>query len=87
VILTALGMPVMLIYGAVWGLAQSSPGAILWQMCGAFVARFYFKRKFKDMWLKYMSIILAGFGCGMGLVAMVSMSFVVLTNMLSPKIF
>lgn len=87
VILTAMGMPVMLIYGAVWGLAQSSPGAILWQMCGAFVGRFYFKRKFKDMWLKYMSIILAGFGCGMGLFAMVSMAFVVLTNMLSPKIF
>jgi len=86
-LLSALGMPVMLIYGAVWGLAQSSPGAIIWQMCGAFVGRFYFKRKFKEMWLRYMAIILAGFGCGMGLVSMVALSATIITKMLTPLAF
>ena len=87
ILLSAFGAPVMLVFGAVWGLAQSSPGAIMWQLCGALVARFYFKRKFKDMWLKYMSVILAGFGCGMGLISMVAFSFTIITKMLSPLAF
>jgi hypothetical protein len=86
-VLSALGMPVTLVYGAVWGLAQNTPGAMLWMLCGALVGRFYFKRKFKDLWLKYMSIILAGFGCGMGLVAMVAMAFTIISKMLSPTVF
>lgn len=87
VLLSSLGMPVMLIYGAVWGLSQSSPGALIWTMCGAFVGRYYFKRKFKDMWLKYMAVILAGFGCGMGLISMVAMAFTIMTKMLKPMVF
>ena len=87
VLLSALGMPVMLVYGAVWGMIQASPGALVWQMCGAFVGRFYFKRKFKEMWLKYMAIILAGFGCGMGLVSMVALSVTIITKMLTPLAF
>ena len=85
--LSAFGLPVMLIYGAVWGLGQSSPGALIWMMCGAFVGKFYFKRKFKDMWLKYMAVILAGFGCGMGLISMVAMAFTIMTKILRPMMF
>ena len=83
-VLTALGLPVMLIYGAVWGLAQSNPGAIFCTMLGAGVARWHFKRKYKEMWLKYMAVILAGFGCGMGITSMIAMSFNVISRMLSP---
>lgn len=86
-VLSALGLPVMMIYGAVWGLGQSSPGALLWMMVGAFVGKFYFKRKFKDMWLKYMAVILAGFGCGMGLISMIAMAFTIMSKMLTPTIF
>jgi hypothetical protein len=86
-LLSALGLPVMLIFGAVWGLGQSSPGSLIWMMCGAFVGRFYFKRKFKDMWLKYMAVILAGFGCGMGLTSMVAMAFTTMTKILKPTVF
>lgn len=84
-ILTLLGLPVMLVFGAVWGLAQSSPGALFCQLLGAFVGRFYFKRKYKDMWLKYMTVLLAGFGCGLGLTSMIAMGFTVITKMLSPS--
>ncbi len=86
-ILSMLGMPIMLVYGMVWGLAQSSPGAIFLHVLGAFTGRFYFKRKYKDMWLKYMTVILAGFGCGLGLSSMVSMAFNVITRMLSPTLW
>jgi hypothetical protein len=83
-VLSACGLPIMLIYGAVLGLAQSNPGAMFCTMVGACVGRFYFKRKYKDMWLKYMVVILAGFGCGMGITSMIAMSFNVITRMLSP---
>mgnify|MGYP006287698525 CR=1 FL=1 len=83
-VLAALGMPVMLVFGMVWGLAQTSPGTIFLQVLGALTARFYFKRKYKDMWLKYMTVIMAGFGCGLGLMSMVSMAFNVITRMLNP---
>ena len=56
-------------------------------MLGALLARFYFKRKYKDMWLKYMTVILAGFGCGLGLTSMISMSFAVITRMISPTMW
>jgi hypothetical protein len=74
----------MLVFGAVWGLAQSNPGAIFCTMLGAFVGRFYFRRKYKDMWLRYMTALMAGFGCGIGLTAMIAMSFNVIVMMLNP---
>ncbi len=86
-ILSSLGMPIMLIFGAVWGLAQSSPGAIFCTMAGALVGRFFFKPKFKDMWLKYMVVIMAGFGCGMGITSMIAMSFNVISRMLKPTLW
>ncbi len=85
--LSALGLPVMLVYGAVWGLAQSSPGALMWTMLGALVGRLYFRPRFKDMWLKYMTAVMAGYGCGLGIVSMIAMSFSVISRMLSPTVW
>ncbi len=84
-VLSALGLPIMLVFGAVWGLSQTTPGAMWCTMLGALVGRYYFKRKYKDMWLKYMTAILAGFGCGMGLTSMIAMAFNVISRMLSPQ--
>ena len=86
-VLSVLGMPVNLVFGAVVGLGQQSPGSSIWMMAGALVGRFYFKKRFRDMWLKYMAVILAGFGCGMGLIAMVAMAFRVISAMLSPMAY
>lgn len=85
--LSMMGMPIMLIFGAVWGLAQSNPGAIFFTMLGAAARKLYFERKYKDMWLKYMTAIMAGFGCGMGLTSMISLSFNVISRMLSPTLW
>jgi hypothetical protein len=84
-VLSAIGLPIMLVFGAVWGLAQSNPGAIFCTMLGAFIGRFYFKRKYKDMWLRYMTSLMAGFGCGMGLTSMIAMAFNIIVKMLNPN--
>jgi hypothetical protein len=85
--LTMLGLPVMFIFGALGGLSQVSPGAMFCGLVGAIVGRFYFRKRYKDMWLKYMTVVLAGFGCGMGIIAMVGMAFTVITRMLSPTLW
>jgi len=76
-----------LVYGAVWGLNQSNPGALFCTMAGACTAKFYFKRIYKDMWLKYMMVVMAGFGCGMGVTSMISMAFNVISRMLKPTLW
>ncbi len=86
-VLSLFGLPVMLVFGAVWGLNQSNPGALFCTMAGACAAKFYFKRIFKDMWLKYMMVVMAGFGCGMGVTSMISMSFNVISRMIKPTLW
>ncbi len=86
-VLSVLGLPIMLIFGAVWGLNQSNPGALFCTMAGACAAKFYFKRIYKDRWLKYMMVVMAGFGCGMGVTSMIAMSFNVISRMLSPTLW
>jgi len=86
-VLSMLGLPIMLVFGAVWGLNQSNPGALFCTMAGACAAKFYFKRIYKDRWLKYMMVVMAGFGCGMGVTSMISMSFNVISRMLSPTLW
>ncbi len=86
-VLSLFGLPVMLVFGAVWGLNQTNPGALFCTMAGACAAKFYFKRKYKDMWLKYMMVVMAGFGCGMGVTSMISMAFNVISRMLKPTLW
>jgi len=86
-VLSMPGLPVMLAFGAVWGLAQSNPGALFCTMAGACTAKFYFKRKYKEMWLKYMMVVMAGFGCGMGVTSMIAMAFNVISRMIKPTLW
>ncbi len=86
-VLATLGLPVMLVFGVVHGLGQGQPGAIPFLFTGAMLGRFYFRKRFGDMWMKYTPVMLAGFSCGMGLIAMVAVGFTILTNMISPLLY
>ena len=86
-ILLVLGLPILLIFGIVRGLGQSTPSGLLLEFIGAMVGRFYFRRRFGDMWLKYAPVLFAGFSCGVGLAAMVSVACTMLSKMMSPLIF
>lgn len=86
-LLSTFGFPTMLFFGLVRGMGEAFSGVLIAQLCGALVGRYYLRRKFGDMWLKYAPVILAGFSCGMGLVAMLSVAFTILTKMISPLIF
>lgn len=85
--LAALGLPTLLVFGVVRGLGQGTPAAILLELLGAMLGRYYFRRKFGDMWLKFAPVLLAGFSCGMGLMAMLAVSFTIIKKMVNPLIF
>lgn len=87
VVLSTLGLPTLLVFGVVRGLGQGTPSFLVLELAGALVGRFYFRRKFGDMWMKYTPVLLAGFSCGMGLIGMVAVSFTILNKMMAPLVF
>jgi hypothetical protein len=68
--LTALGTPTFFVYGVVSGLNQTLPHVVLPRFLGALLARYYFRKRFGvKKWRQYAPVLMAGFSCGMGLIA------------------
>jgi hypothetical protein len=82
-ILTILGLPVLLIYGIVRGLGQSTPHGMILEVVGALLGRFFFLKRYGKMWRQYAPVLLAGFSCGMGLTGMFAMGFALILKSLS----
>jgi len=72
-ILTLFGLPIMLVYGMVRGLGQSTPHGLILEVVGALLGRYFFLKKYGAMWRQYAPVLLAGFSCGMGLTGMFAM--------------
>ncbi len=72
-VLNVLGLPILLIYGVVRGLGQSTPHGLILEVAGALLGRFYFLKRYGTMWRQYAPVLLAGFSCGMGLAGMFAM--------------
>jgi hypothetical protein len=80
--LAVLNLPVLLIYGAVRGLGQSTPHSIFLEVIGALLGRYYFVKKYGLAWRQYAPVLLAGFSCGMGLMGMLAMGFTLIMRSL-----
>ncbi|MFW6107606.1 MAG: peptide transporter [bacterium] len=78
--LAHFGLPVFLIYGVVRGLDQTAPQAVLPMFIGALLGRYFFRKRFGDNWPRYRIVFYAGFGAGMGLIAMFSLGFVLMSK-------
>jgi len=72
-LLTIFGLPVMLVYGMVRGLGQSTPHGLILEVVGALLGRYFFLKRYGAMWRQYAPVLLAGFSCGMGLTGMFAM--------------
>ncbi len=82
-VLSMFGLPVLLIYGVVRGLGQSTPHGIILEVAGAILGRYYFYKRYGSMWRQYAPVLLAGFSCGMGLTGMFAMGFALILKSLS----
>jgi hypothetical protein len=80
-LLNYLNLPVFLIYGAVRGLNQTSPGGLWMELLGAIVGRLYLERKLgTQKYKQYMAVVFAGFSAGVGLIGMVSVSIALIAS-------
>ncbi|MEM6855679.1 MAG: peptide transporter, partial [Planctomycetota bacterium] len=78
--LSWLGAPVFLTYGIVRGLNQTLPYAVLPQLLGALIGRYYFQRRLGLKWRQYVPVVAAGFSCGMGLIGTLGVGFTFLAK-------
>ncbi|MCE5327447.1 MAG: OPT/YSL family transporter [Planctomycetaceae bacterium] len=68
-VLYGLKLPILLIYGVLGGLNQTTPHGVLPQFIGALIGRYYFQRRYgEQLWRQYIPVVCAGFGCGIGLI-------------------
>lgn len=79
-LLRFFALPILLVYGLIRGLDQAAPHVIIPQFLGALLGRYYFARKFGDMWKQYIIVFYAGYACGTGLVMMLSLGLVFISK-------
>ena len=79
-ILSFAGAPVMLCYGLVRGLGTGLASGVIPQMIGALLGRYYFEKRFHLKWREYAPVLLAGFGCGVGLISMFSLGCLLISK-------
>jgi hypothetical protein len=82
-LLSYFRLPTLLVYGIVRGLG-TLPHGIFPEALGAFISQFYFVPKFgARRWKQYATVLLAGYGCGMGLVGMGTVALAMITKSVS----
>jgi hypothetical protein len=81
-VLTLFGLPIMLVYGMVRGLGQSTPHGLILEVVGALLGRYFFLKRYGTMWRQYAPVLLAGFSCGMGLTGMFAMGITLILKSL-----
>ena len=79
-VLRFFGLPILLVYGLIRGLDQSAPHVIIPQFLGALLGRFYFAKRFGEMWKQYIIVFYAGYSCGTGLIMMLSLGVVFISK-------
>jgi hypothetical protein len=82
-IISALRLPVLFFYGFIGGIGAMIHDQIP-TMFGALLGRHYFQKRFgASEWHRYAPVLLAGFSCGMGLIAMVAIALGLITKSVS----
>lgn len=78
-ILTLFKLPLIIYYGILNGFT-TWPHTTIPMFIGGMLGRYYFKKIFKENWANYAPVLLAGYGCGMGLIGMVSIAFALIAK-------
>lgn len=79
----AVKLPVLYFYGFAGGIGQL-PHYTLPTLFGAWLGRRYFRKRFgEENWMRYAPILLAGYACGTGLIAMVAIALALIAKSVS----
>jgi hypothetical protein len=86
-LLSAFGLPVMLVYGLVRGFGALPHGMIL-EVLGALLSRYYFQKKYGPQnFLRMAPTIFAGYLTGVGLIGMATVALRLIYSAISPSPF
>lgn len=81
--MTYFGLPPMAFYGFVGGVGNL-PAGIFVMFIGALLGRYYFAKRFGERkWHAYTPVLAAGYGCGMGLISMVTIALTLIAKSVS----
>ena len=87
VVVTIVGLPLLIVFGAVRALT-TIPHFMITEFIGALLARYYFWNKYgKQEWRTYAPVLAVGFACGMALMGMASISIALIQKSVSVLIF
>lgn len=76
-----LRLPQLAFYGTISGIVGTWPQDALPMFFGAWLGRRYFAKRFGlDRWTNYAPVLLAGFSCGTGLIAMASIALALIAK-------
>jgi len=82
-----LGIPTIIFYGFLTGISQNAFLAFP-QFLGAVLGRHYFRRRFGDVrWRAYAPILMAGYGCGVGLIGMTTVALKLISSAVKQTVF
>jgi len=82
-----LGIPTIIFYGFLTGIGQTAFMAFP-QFLGAMLGRYHFRKRFGDLkWRAYAPILMAGFGCGVGLIGMTTVALKLISSAVKQTIF
>ena len=81
------GLPMQLFYGIVGGVSMW-PHHVFPMLLGALLGRYFFAPRFgPKKWKSYTPVLLAGYGCGMGLVGMAAIGLALIAKSVSQLVF
>jgi len=84
-ILSVFKAPTLLLYGYVTGVGWL-PHMMIPEFIGALLGRYYFAKLVgREKWRRYVPVLSAGFFCGVGLISMVGVAFMLLRGCITPK--
>jgi hypothetical protein len=90
-LITLVKAPTLLFYGFIGALGAgpgSWPHYAMPTFVGALLGRYYFARRFgRERWAAYAPVVLAGYGCGLGLVGMTSVAFALIAKATEQIVF
>jgi len=87
-LLMLLNLPTFIIFGFVRGIGQVSPGNVLGEFIGALIGRYFFQRKFGvKRWRQTVPVVLAGFICGLGLMAMAGVGIALIAKSIETLLY
>ncbi len=82
-LLSYFRLPTLLVYGVMRGLG-TIPHGMYPEMIGALLSQFYFIPRFgARRWKQYATVLMAGYGCGMGLIGMGTVAIAMITKSVS----